>query len=126
MPVAHLYATVPTGRRAELLARLGAVYAEVLDSPVERIRVYLVEPQAATVGAVPGEAPYFTAVVLAGRPASRRAALLTRFTDVLVEDLHVPRESVRGQIVEVAPENWGIGGTPASVLRAQEIARRTS
>ncbi|MCO7191981.1 phenylpyruvate tautomerase MIF-related protein [Pseudonocardia sp. McavD-2-B] len=126
MPVAHLYATVPAEHRAELLERLSAVYAEVLGSPVERIRVYLVEPQAAAVGGKVGPvAPYFTAVVLADRPAAQRAELLRRFTDVLTEVLRVPRPTVRGMVLEAPPENWGIGGTPAATTRAAEISTRS-
>ncbi|MFC4948685.1 tautomerase family protein [Pseudonocardia sp. GCM10023141] len=128
MPIAHFHLVRSTftpdqGRR--LLVRAAEVYAEVLDSPLERIRTYLapVEPGAMTVGgtlvADGGEpAPYFTAVVLEGRPAAQRAELLRRFTDLLVEILNASRPTVRGRIIEVSPDDWGIGGEPASAVRA--------
>lgn len=125
MPVAHLYAAATPAQQRELLVRGSALYAEVLESPIERIRVYLVEPTAVAVGGEVGTAPYFTAVVLAGRPAGQRAELLRRFTELLVEVLDVPVGEVRGQVVEVRPENWGIGGVPASVVRAAPAGRRT-
>ncbi|MCE0765778.1 tautomerase family protein [Pseudonocardia kujensis] len=131
MPVAHFHlvrGTFTPDQGRELLVRASAVYAEVLDSPIERIRVVLVpvEPDLLAVGGVPvadggAPAPYFTAVVLAGRPAPQRAELLRRLTGLLVELLDVPASAVRGHVVEVHPENWGIGGTPASVARAGRL-----
>ena len=57
MPVAHFHlvrSTFTPVQGRELLARASAVYAEVLDSPPERIRVYLVpvEPEQLAVGGV--------------------------------------------------------------------------
>ena len=110
-----------------LLAALGARYAEVLESPPERIRAYLTlhRPEHWLTGGAPGvDAPYFTALVLEGRPAEQRHRLLAALTDVLVDRLGVDRAAVRGRIVPVHPDDWGIGGVPASAARATEIAAR--
>ena len=72
------------------------------------------------------DAPYFTAIVLAGRPAAQRQALLEALTAVIVDALGVAPDAVRGQIVEVLPENWGIAGRPASAVRSGEIAARAA
>jgi phenylpyruvate tautomerase PptA (4-oxalocrotonate tautomerase family) len=112
-----------------LLARMSAAYATVLDSPVERIRAYLVlhHPEHWTVGGCSGgaPAPYFTAVVLEGRPVEQRHRLLADLTDLLVDVLGVERSRVRGRIIRVDPDDWAIGGVPASAARRDEIAARS-
>lgn len=134
MPVAHIHLPAEqfsAEQEAELLRAASRAYSRVLDSPIERVRVFLVHyaPSSISVGGKPScqdgiVAPYFTAVVLAGRPARQRRELLATLTEVIVETLRVDRAEVRGQIMEVSPENWGIGGESADALRAGEIARR--
>ncbi|MEU7812569.1 tautomerase family protein [Pseudonocardia sp. NPDC049154] len=136
MPVAHFHIVrrgVDPAQRRRLLVEASRVYAEVLDSPIERVRVFVVEydPESAAVGGeVVAEgapaAPYFTAIVLAGRPATQRQELLARLTDLVVDVLGAERRLVRGRIVEVAPENWAIGGVAAASVRADEIAARAA
>jgi 4-oxalocrotonate tautomerase family enzyme len=115
-------------QHATLLARMSAAYAAVLESPVERIRAYLVlhRPEHWTAGGVSGgePAPYFTAIVLEGRSVEQRHRLLAELTDLLVGVLGVDRGRVRGRIVRVDPEDWAIGGVPASAARRDEIAAR--
>ncbi len=114
---------------AGLLTELSRRYAEVLDAPIERVRAFVtLHPVGtwATAGAIAGEsAPYFTALVLAGRPVEQRQRLLASFTDALVDQLGVRRELVRGQIVPIEPEDWAIGGVPASAARRDEMHART-
>lgn len=104
----------------------------MLECPIERIRVYLVEytpEKVAVAGVVATEstpAPYFTAIVLSGRSAAQRQRLLSGFTDDIVDVLRCDRVLMRGQILEVHPENWSIGGTSASQARTAEIASRTN
>lgn len=136
MPIltVHLVEGLHTAEQhARLLATMSARYAEVLDSPIERVRacITLHRPEYWATGAVtaaeePVSAPYFTAIVLAGRPAEQRHRLLATFTDALVEILGVDRALVRGRIVQVDPEDWGIGGVPAAAARQAEIAARAA
>lgn len=119
----------PAGQVSTLLAGLTQRYAAVLESPVERVRAFaqLHPPERWVTGGDPGvEAPYFTALVLAGRPVAQRHRLLADFTDLIVDVLGVPRSSVRGRIVPVDPDDWGIGGVPASAARRQEIDARAA
>ena len=112
---------------AELLERMSARYAEVLASPLERIRAYVTlhRPEQWATGGVAGvEAPYFTAIVLEGRSAEQRRRLLEAFTDIIVDTLGVDRRAVRGRIIQVSPDDWAIGGVPASAVRSTEIAGR--
>jgi phenylpyruvate tautomerase PptA (4-oxalocrotonate tautomerase family) len=124
MPVAHFH--IPAGRftaeqERTLLTEASSTYARVLDSPMERIRVFLAGRVESGI-----DAPYFTAVVLAGRPRAQREDLLAALTAVVVGALGVAPDGVRGQIIEVLPENWGIAGKPAGAARSAEIAARAT
>ena len=120
----------PPSEHARLLEVLSRRYAEVLASPIERVRAYLtVHPRASwAVGGVvdTAPAPFFTALVLEGRPVEQRHRLLAAFTDDLVAVLRVERARVRGRVIEVPPDDWGIGGEPASGVRRNEIADRSA
>ena len=116
-----------TAQHTELLARMSARYAEVLESPLERIRAYITlhrREHWATGGVAGVEAPYFTAIVLEGRPAEQRRRLLGAFTDIIVDTLRVDRRVVRGRLIQVSPDDWAIGGVQASSVRSTEIAAR--
>lgn len=118
-----------SSQHADLLRLLSVRYAEVLESPIDRVRAYLTlhRPEHWSAGGEPGrDAPYFTAIVLEGRPAEQRRRLIGAFTDIIVDVLGVDRREVRGRIIQVAPEDWGIGGVPASAARRDEIAARAA
>lgn len=109
------------------------LYAKVLQSPIERVRVFIHEHRACTmaVAGVPvskgaSPAPYFQFIVLQGRPLEQKHALLTGFTDLIESILGVERSLIRGGCWPIPPEDWAIGGTPASVKRAAEVAARAA
>lgn len=114
-----------------LLLRSSALFAAVLCCPIERVRVFVTEhaTQHMCVGgklvSQGGQvAPYFTFIVLQGRSLNDRHRLLAGFTDLLVEILGCPRALVRGGVTPIEPEDWSIGGVPASHLRQAEIQAR--
>jgi 4-oxalocrotonate tautomerase family enzyme len=119
---------------ARLLEAASRRYAEVLESPLERIRAYAtLHPRehwavggATGLGTDLAPAPYFTAIVLEGRPVEQHHRLLADLTDLLVDVLGATRSRVRGRIVQVPPDDWGIGGVPASGARRDEIAARAA
>lgn len=117
-------------QHAQLLELMSRRYAEVLESPLERVRAYVTvhaREHWATAGETDGEpAPYFTAIVLEGRPVEQRHRLLAEFTDLVVEILSVTRSRVRGRVIQVPPDDWAIGGVPASGVRRDEIAARAA
>lgn len=120
-------------RRRRLLVELAELFAEVTESPVERVRtqVAVLGDDGFAVGAEPiddaaGESPFVTIALLAGRPAVQHRALIEGVTALVAEVLAVPLARVRVWIHEVPPELWGIGGVPAAEQRRGEItARRT-
>lgn len=132
MPIAHFHLVDPTpGQQRRIIEEATRIYAEVFESAAERIRIFVqVYPATAVgVGGVPvsdgaAQAPFFTALAMGGRPVQQRQRVLKEFTAMLVEVLGADPASVRGQVVDIDPENWGIGGEPASVLRAAELAAR--
>lgn len=114
-----------------LLLAASASYAEILQSPLERVRAFaqLLDPQHVAVGGKllcsgGTPAPYFRCLVLAGRPVEQSQALLAAFTDHCVEILGAERALVRGACWPIPAEYWAIGGTPASILRKAELAAR--
>ena len=134
MPILNIH--LVRGQHAEdqvetLLLRCSEAFASGLRCPIDRVRVFVTEqePRLMCVGGQlvrdsGDNAPYFSFIVLKGRSLEDRQQLMAAFTDLIVEILGAPRELVRGGIVPVAPEDWSIGGQPASLLRQAEIEAR--
>lgn len=134
MPVAHFYLTSCTEEQQRRLLEEGSIrYAAVLGSPLDRVRLFvhhLPPSGVAVAGQVVADtgrhAPYFAVLMLRGRPTEQRHRLLKELTDLLTEVLGADRSAIRGMVTEVDPDGWGIGGVPASVVRADEIAARAA
>lgn len=134
MPILHYHLVEDQYSAAQierLLLESSTFFADALSSPVDRVRVFAHLHRAGAV-AVSGRlvadsgvrAPCFEFVTLDGRPVEERHQLLAGFTRIVVDVLGVDAALVRGACWPVHPDNWGIGGVPASVLRGQEIERR--
>lgn len=131
MPVAKFYASgcTPDKNAVEaLLDRASALYAEILECPKDRVRVYFfpVDADCAAVeGGVTGRASFFFEfIVLEGRRLAQRQEIARGFCDLAVSVLGIEARRVRGQCISVQPEDWCIGGQFASDLRASEIDAR--
>ena len=120
----------PTEQLERLVVRCNEEFASVLNCPVDRIRVFVNEhaPRLSCLGgqlATEAEpAPFFRFYVLAGRSLEDRQRLMAGFVDLIAEILAVDRSRIRGCAESIAPEDWTIGGTPASVVRQAEIEAR--
>ena len=107
------------------------IYAEVLDSPVDRIRVF-VDLHAPNLIGVGGKlvskggknAPFFEFIVMKGRSLEQRQAIAEQFTNILAVTLKVDKADIRGNCYTVEPENWSIAGSLASEIRKAEIEAR--
>lgn len=132
MPVAHIHLTNCTpDQERRLLVEGSERYAAVMSAPVELVRIFIhhLATSSVAVGGRPvadsgDQAAYFEAIAMKGRPIETRHGLLAEFTDLLVDVLGIERDLVRGMVVEVEPDHWGIAGIPASRKRAGEIAAR--
>jgi 4-oxalocrotonate tautomerase family enzyme len=117
--------------KAALLRRTAELFAEITESPVDRIRTQVHELPADSfaVGGIPiaesgVQAPFVTLDLLEGRPLEQHAALVARMSALVGELVGVPLDRVRLRINEVKTVDWGIGGVPASELRRAEIESR--
>jgi 4-oxalocrotonate tautomerase len=136
MPVMQIHITRDSHASSqieELLVRCSQHFADVLECPVDRIRVYMIEhaPNRCCIGGKLAsdsgmQAPYFSFVLMQGRSNEVKTRLMTGFTDLIEEILSVPRSVIRGGIVPVAPEDWCIAGQPASQVRQAEIQARAA
>jgi 4-oxalocrotonate tautomerase len=62
--------------------------------------------------------------LMEGRPPEKIRELHSRVAALVAEILDTPIERVRTYITQIPPESWGIGGVPADVARADEVAAR--
>ena len=131
MPVAKFYAsgyTLETDAVQTFLDQASDLYAEILECPKDRVRVYFFSVDAdfaAVEGRVPGDASFFFEfIVLEGRPLTQRQDIARGFCELAVTALGIEARRVRGQCNRVQPEDWCIGGQFASDLRKAEIDAR--
>ena len=134
MPIVnfHLVANTYSDEQCQqLLEKSSQLYAEVLESPIIRVRAFI-NVYEAKMMSVSGQvikdytlaAPYFEFIVLAGRSIEQRQRLLIGFTELIKEILGVEASLIRGCCRHVEPEDWCIGGITANNLRAKEIQER--
>ena len=62
--------------------------------------------------------------IMEGRPPELIRELHQRLAELVSEVLDTPIERVRTYITQFPAEAWGIGGVPADVARAQDVAAR--
>ena len=118
--------------KRDLLRRTAELFAEIIESPVDRIRTQVHELPGGSfaVGGVPiaeshAQAPFITLDLFKGRPAEQHTALIERMSRLVADIVGAPIERVRLRINEVEPGCWGIGGVPADRLRKTEIDARS-
>jgi len=140
MPVLQIYlvaSAYPEGAVAALLGEssafyAGALYPEMEHPPVERVRAFIsdIAPELWAMGGVLVSegglpAPYFTCLSLKGRSAEQLEHLMAGLTAIVSRILSCDAKLVRGQLIEIEPAHWFIGGVPASQSRAAEILARS-
>ena len=141
MPIVQFH--LIEGRHAEEAVRgllleasqfyVDTLYPGVTPRPSDRVRAFvsMTKPQhwaTAEVLASEGgtDAPYFTCLTLTGRPDTQLHALLKGFTDLIAKHLGCEPRVIRGRVIPIDPNQWSIGGAPASDLRKSEThARQT-
>lgn len=132
MPIVHFHLVdgqATKEQEAALLIAASKLYADVLQCPMDRVRAFIqtfppsrcaVAGKLVADGATP--APYFEFLTMEGRPLEQRQKLLAGFTDLLVTIIGAEQALIRGHCKRVLPEEWAIGGTPASVVRMEHFA----
>jgi 4-oxalocrotonate tautomerase family enzyme len=115
----------------ELIERCTALYAEIVAAPIERFRatVNVVPSDQWGLGGVP-EAPRISPLIrillMEGRPQELLHRLIAEMSALVAEILGIPLADTRVLVTEIPVTHWGIGGTPASLARAGEIAARAA
>ena len=142
MPIAniHVLAGHPRPVLQQLLREASATLARVIESPVDRLQVWIteVDPGLYAIAGEPAdqvlqhtpraqaEIPLIRMALMEGRPTEKLHAVMAAMTEVTARVLGGDPMRVRVQIDHVAPDRWAIGGQPASVLRAAELAARSA
>ena len=142
MPAAHINLLRGHSRQElrAVIVGVSDVMASVLAAPKDRLEVWITEhdPELFGVEGAPAadalasrphrevEIPLVLMTLLAGRPVEQHHALIAGITDVIEHVLGTPPGRTRVGITTVSPDSWGIGGRPASVARAGEIAARAA
>ena len=130
----------PQATLKQLVVECSNTLASVIDAPKERLEVWVTEVEPALWGlsGVPGdevlpnvnradvEMPFIRMVLLQGRAVEQHHRLIREITDAVARVLKMKPDRIRMQIDEVHPDRWGIGGVPASVKRAAEVAARAA
>jgi 4-oxalocrotonate tautomerase family enzyme len=140
VPVAHI--NLLKGHPRETLQRMilevSNTIADILSAPKDRLEVWVTEidPELWGIEGRPAsevlkekprssvEMPYVEMVLMEGRTPEQHHQVIKGVTDVIARQLGTQRERIRVHIANCRPDNWGIGGTPAAILRQAEIQAR--
>jgi 4-oxalocrotonate tautomerase family enzyme len=142
VPAAHVNLLEGHSRQElrEVIVGVSDVMASVLGAPKDRLEVWVTEhdPELFGVNGAPAidglvtaplrdvEIPLVQMTLLEGRPVEQHHALIAGISEVIERVLGTPPGRTRIGITTVRPDSWGIGGRPASVVRAGEIAARAA
>jgi 4-oxalocrotonate tautomerase family enzyme len=115
----------------ELIERCTALYADAVQAPVERFRAQINVVPAAQWGlggvAAPERvSPLIRIALMEGRTPEVLRALMADMSALVAEILGIGIENTRVFMTEIPVTHWGIGGIPASEVRASEIAARAT
>jgi len=70
------------------------------------------------------EMPFVEMALMEGRPKEQHHAIIAEVSEITARTLGCTKDRIRVHIVNANPDNWGIGGIPASVRRADELLAR--
>jgi len=129
MPVAHIN-LLEGHSRAELrqvIVEVSEAMSNILQAPKDRLIVWISEhkPHLWGLGGVPAdEALANGSLAELELPFVQAHALIETVSEILARVLDCDKQKIRIHIAPADPDRWGIGGVPASALRAAEIAAR--
>jgi len=140
MPVAHINILQGHDRAVlrAVIAEVSDAMSGILGAPKDRLEVWIteVDPElwgiagqtaAEVLKTTPRgqvEMPFVQMVLMDGRPMEQHHRIIAAITDILHRQLGTDKGRIRVHIDRAQPDSWGIGGTPASVARAAELAAR--
>jgi 4-oxalocrotonate tautomerase family enzyme len=140
MPVANI--NLLRGHSREVLRQIivetAEVMAEALSAPKDRLIVWITEndPDLWAIGGLPAsevlaegdrrtlEIPFVQMVLMEGRPKEQIHAVMAGITEVVSRATGIDIGRIRVHVAPAQPDTWSIGGVPAAVARAAELAAR--
>lgn len=140
MPVAnlHVLAGHPRDKLKQWVRETSNALAEILAAPLDRLEVWVTEidPDLWGICGVPAsealqqtprhdaEMPFIRMVLMEGRSVAQLHRVIAELNAITARLLDVDAQRIRIYIAHAHPDRWGIGGVPASVRRAAELAAR--
>jgi 4-oxalocrotonate tautomerase family enzyme len=140
MPVAHLNVLKghPKQNLQAWVRDASEAMHRVLEAPTDRLEVWVTEadpdlwgfagePASEALKRLPRdqvEIPFIQMVLMQGRSTEQYSRIIAELTAITARHLNSDGSRVRIHIADAYPDRWGIGGVPASVKRAAELAAR--
>lgn len=140
MPVAniHVLAGHPRESLKNWVRETSRALSEILAAPMDRLEVWVTEidpdlwgicgaPASEVLAQSPrreAEMPLIKMILMEGRPTEQLHRVIAELTAITARLLDVDKERIRVHIEHAHPDRWGIGGVPASIRRAAELAAR--
>lgn len=62
--------------------------------------------------------------LMEGRPAERIEKMITAVSEAIATSLEAPLETIRVMVHEMQPHQYGVGGKPWTVVKAEREAKR--
>lgn len=142
MPVAnlHVLAGHPRASLKSWIRETSQALSEILAAPKDRLEVWVTEidselwgicgePASEVLARTPrreAEMPLIRMILMEGRTTEQLHRVIAELTAITARLLDVDRERIRVHIEHAHPDRWGIGGIPASIRRAAELALRST
>lgn len=142
MPVAnlHVLAGHPRDNLKNWVREASRALSEILAAPLDRLEVWVTEidpdlwgicgdPASEVLAHTPrreAEMPFIKMILMEGRTVEQLHRVIAELSDITARQLNVDKDRIRLHIEHAHPDRWGIGGIPASIRRATELAARKS
>ncbi len=140
MPVAnlHVLAGHPRESLKNWVRETSRALSDILAAPADRLEVWVTEidpelwgisgnPASEVLAHTPrreAEIPFIKMILMEGRPVEQLHRVIAELTAITARLLDADAEHIRVHIEHAHPDRWGIGGVPASIRRAAELAAR--
>ena len=140
MPVAnlHVLAGHPRENLKQWVRETSRALSDILAAPMDRLEVWVTEidPDLWGICGIPAseeleetprreaEMPLIQMVLMEGRTVEQLHRVIAELSAITARLLNVDQDRIRVHIAHAHPDRWGIGGVPASIRRAAELAAR--
>lgn len=140
MPVAnlHILAGHPRESLKNWIRETSQALSAILAAPKDRLEVWVTEidpdlwgicgdPASEVLAHTPrreAEMPFIKMILMEGRTVEQLHRVIAELNAITARLMDVNPERIRIHIEHTHPDRWGIGGIPASIRRAAEIAAR--